>query len=196
MGKQNFDKLMLETAETRRGASVLLHCCCAPCASASIERLKEFFKVTVFFYNPNIPDGEYLRRKGELLRFIEETGEVGIIDCDHDESEFYSAVAGLEDCKEGGARCLECFKLRLEKTAETARERKFDLFTTTLTISPLKDAEAINRIGRSLGGDMWLYSDFKKRNGYLRSVELSKEHGLYRQNFCGCIFSARDAENS
>ena len=174
------------------GKTILLHCCCAPCSSACLERLKDYFKITVFFYNPNIEDGEYERRKAELIRFITETGWADFIDCDHNEKEFYSAVKGLEHEKEGGARCEKCFKLRLEKTAKTADKYGYDYFTTTLTISPLKNAEVINEIGESLEGNAkWLYSDFKKRGGYLKSIELSKEHELYRQNYCGCVFSRR-----
>lgn len=189
----NFDKLMTEKisslAERER---LLLHCCCAPCSSACLERLKDYFNITVLFYNPNIEDEEYARRKAELVRLIRESGWAEIIDCDRDTDRFYTAVEGLEDCPEGGARCEVCFELRLAKTAEIAEREEFDYFTTTLTISPLKDAKLINSIGERLGGDKWLYSDFKKRNGYLRSIQLSKEYNLYRQDYCGCVFSARD----
>lgn len=171
---------------------LLLHACCAPCSSACLERLKDYFDVTVFFYNPNIEDGEYLKRKAELIRFISETGWAEILDCDHDTGEFYSAVSGLENCKEGGERCAVCFKLRLNQSAQTAAAGGYDYFCTTLTLSPLKDAQLINSIGGELAiryGVKWLYSDFKKENGYLRSLQLSKEHALYRQNYCGCVFS-------
>lgn len=192
MNAKNFDEMMKrQIADAGKGKRLLLHCCCAPCSTACLERLKDDFKITVFFYNPNIADEEYERRKAELIRFIGETGWADFIDCDHDENEFYSAVKGLENEKEGGARCLKCFNLRLKKTKETADAQGFDYFTTTLTVSPLKNAAAINAIGESLGGEKWLYSDFKKRNGYLRSTQLSKEYGLYRQNFCGCKFSER-----
>ncbi|MDE7306730.1 MAG: epoxyqueuosine reductase QueH, partial [Clostridia bacterium] len=171
----------------------LLHCCCAPCSSACLEKLKDYFDVTVLFYNPNITDGEYLRRKDELVRFIDETGWADKLDCDHESEKFYSAVKGLEKEPEGGKRCEVCFKLRLEKTASLAEEHGFDYFTTTLTISPLKDAALINAIGESLQSESakWLYSDFKKRGGYLRSCALSKEHNLYRQDYCGCAYSVR-----
>lgn len=192
MNKPDFDKLMQEQAEKNAGKRLLLHCCCAPCSSACLERLKDYFKITVLFYNPNIEDGEYERRKEELLRLISTTGWADFIDCDHDESEFYSAVKGLEDAGEGSSRCLKCFELRLAKTKEIADKNGYDFFTTTLTVSPLKNAQAINAIGARLGGEKWLYSDFKKRNGYLRSTELSKEYGLYRQNYCGCKFSKRE----
>lgn len=171
---------------------LLLHACCAPCSSACLERLKDFFDVTVFFYNPNIEDEEYFKRKAELIRFISETGWADISDCDHDTSSFYTAVSGYENCKEGGERCAICFNLRLNETAKTAAARGYDFFGTTLTISPLKNAELINSIGEELEkayGVRWLYSDFKKENGYLRSLQLSKEHSLYRQNYCGCVFS-------
>lgn len=194
MNKPDFDKLMQAQIAENRGKKLLLHCCCAPCSSACLERLKDDFKVTVLFYNPNIEDGEYLRRKAELLRLISETGWADFIDCDHSKEEFYSAVKGLENAGEGSRRCLKCFELRLAKTKEVADSSGYDLFTTTLTISPLKNAQAINAIGEKLGGDKWLYSDFKKRNGYLRSIELSKKHNLYRQNYCGCVFSKREAE--
>ena len=198
MNRQNFDKLMSEQIARTGGERkrLLLHCCCAPCSSACLERLKEYFEITVLFYNPNIEDGEYERRKAELKRFIGETGYAEILDCDHEKDKFYSAVSGLESCPEGGERCLKCFGLRLKKTAEIALSGGFDFFTTTLTISPLKDAEAINSIGQRLGGERWLYSDFKKRGGYLRSCQLSKEHGLYRQDYCGCVFSKRGSSKS
>ena len=191
--KRNFDKLMTSQINSAPDKSkrLLLHCCCAPCSSACLERLKDYFRITVLFYNPNIEDNEYGRRKAELIRFVRATGWAEILDCDHDTDEFYSRVKGLESCPEGGERCLKCFEMRLEKTAEIAASGEFDYFTTTLTISPLKDAGAINAIGERLGGDRWLYSDFKKQNGYLRSIQLSKEFELYRQDYCGCLFSER-----
>lgn len=193
MNRLNYDKMMTEKIRgLQKKCRLLLHCCCAPCSSACLERLKEYFDVTVFFYNPNIEDSEYERRKAELVRLIDETGWAKILDCDHDTNEFYSAVEGLESCPEGGERCEKCFELRLKKTAEVANQQGFDFFTTTLTISPLKNAEVINSIGERLGGDKWLHSDFKKQNGYLRSIELSKRHELYRQDYCGCVFSERD----
>ena len=194
MNKPDYDFLMQKQIAENGGKRLLLHCCCAPCSSACLERLKDSFKITVLFYNPNIGDGEYERRKAELLRLIKTTGWADFIDCDHDEEEYYNAVKGLENLGEGSARCLKCFELRLAKTKAVAEENGYDLFTTTLTISPLKNAQAINEIGVRLGGDRWLYSDFKKRNGYLRSTQLSKEYGLYRQNYCGCGFSKRETE--
>lgn len=189
----NFDKLMREEIAKLDGRKkLLLHCCCAPCSSACLERLKDFFDVTVFFYNPNIEDDEYERRKAELIRLIRETGWAEISDCEHDTNEFYAPVKGLENEKEGGARCEVCFNIRLKKTAEVAERGGFDYFTTTLTISPLKNAELINSIGEKLQGRAkWLYSDFKKRDGYLESIKLSEKYKLYRQDFCGCVYSER-----
>lgn len=193
MNACNYDKLFMEEAEKYRGRKLLLHCCCAPCSSACLERLKDYFDVTVLFYNPNIQTEEYLRRKDELIRLIKETGWADIADCDYEGEKFYAAVKGLEDEKEGGKRCAVCFKLRLEKTAYLAKKQGYNLFTTTLTISPLKDARLINGIGESLQSKncLWLHSDFKKRNGYLRSCQLSKQYNLYRQDYCGCVFSER-----
>lgn len=195
MNKINYDAQTDKIISALKGEKpkLLLHACCAPCSSACLERLKDYFAVTVFFYNPNIEDEEYLKRKQELIRFISETGWAEICDCEHDASIFYSSVKGYENCKEGGERCAICFKLRLERTAKEAKEKNFDYFATTLTISPLKNAELINSIGFALSeqyGVNWLPSDFKKKNGYLRSLQLSKEHSLYRQNFCGCVYSS------
>lgn len=205
MNARNFDNLMQrqisaigESSENGgKKPKLLLHCCCAPCSSACLERLKDFFEITVLFYNPNIENGEYERRKAEIIRFATETGWADFTDCDHNENEFYSAVKGLENCEEGGERCRKCFELRLARTAELADKGGYEFFTTTLTISPLKDAELINSIGEKLqNGAKWLYSDFKKRNGYLNSTKLSKQYNLYRQNYCGCVFSRRKAEKS
>lgn len=192
MNGKNYNAEMLKIAESSKGQRLLLHACCAPCASACLERLHDSFRITAFFYNPNIEDGEYFKRKRELERFLDETGWADLADCGHDASEFYSAAAGLENCKEGGERCAKCFYLRLERTALKAKAEGYDYFATTLTLSPLKDAGLINRIGYGLQekhGVKWLCSDFKKADGYKRSLELSKEHNLYRQNYCGCIFS-------
>lgn len=194
MNKLNYDAEMQKITNGLGGGkkTLLLHACCAPCSSACLERLKEHFKITLYFYNPNIEDGEYEKRKAELVRFAAETGWADILDCDHDTSVYYSAVRGLENCPEGGKRCAQCFRLRLERTAREADARGFDYFCTTLTVSPLKNAELINATGfsvQSADGAKWLPSDFKKRNGYLRSTCLAREHNLYRQNYCGCIFS-------
>ena len=181
-----------EIASFDKKHTLLLHCCCAPCSSACLERLKDYFDITVFFYNPNIETEEYLKRKAELLRLIKETGWAKHIDCDHEKEKFYSAVSGLEREKEGGKRCEVCFNLRLEKTCETAERLGFEYFATTLTISPLKNAQLINSIGeRKAEGKKvkWLYSDFKKRDGYLNSLRLSEKYDLYRQDYCGCVYS-------
>lgn len=194
MNKINYDKEQRKIIESlgESKPKLLLHACCAPCSSACLERLKDNFKITVFFYNPNIETEEYFKRKNELIRLINETGWADYIDCEHDTHVYYSAVKGLEKCAEGGKRCEKCFSLRLERTARAAKDGGYDYFTTTLTISPLKDEQLINSIGLSLEKDFsvkWLPSDFKKQNGYLRSIALSKEHNLYRQNYCGCIYS-------
>ncbi len=194
MNATDYNKKMYEEIEKggAKGKKLLLHACCAPCSSACLERLLGLMDVTVLFYNPNIETGEYLKRKEELLRFIAETGWAKFLDRDHQKEAYYAAVNGLEGEREGGARCTECFKLRLSFTARTAAENGFDYCATTLTVSPLKNAALINSIGEAAAqscGVKWLPSDFKKANGYLRSCQLSQEHGLYRQNFCGCVFS-------
>lgn len=194
MNKPNYDAVFIKQTQGADGRErLLLHCCCAPCSSACLERLKGKFAITALFYNPNIEDGEYPKRKAELIKLIEATGAADILDCDYTPEEFYAAVKGLENEREGGARCAACFKLRLERTAALAAAGGYDYFSTTLTLSPLKDAQLINRIGEGLqrGKTKWLYADFKKRDGYLRSIELSAQYGLYRQNFCGCEFSRR-----
>lgn len=202
----------------RRGVkpTLLLHACCAPCSSYCLEYLREDFHVTVFYYNPNITDQrEYEHRKEEEKRLIaayneqvetqeftgmhstERAEKIGILDADYDPENWLAAVHGLETCREGGERCTVCFEQRLRKTARAAREGNFDFFSTTLTISPLKDAPRINRIGERVGeeeGVAFLNSDFKKKNGYQRSIELSREFGLYRQNYCGCAFSKAQSE--
>ncbi|MBO4289012.1 MAG: epoxyqueuosine reductase QueH [Lachnospiraceae bacterium] len=180
---------------------ILLHSCCGPCSTAVVIQLAQDYQVTVFFYNPNIgPREEYLLRLENQKKFLKEydpdgTKGIGFIEGDYDDERFYEAVRGLAEEKEGGARCIECFRLRLSRTAELAAELGFDLFTTTLTVSPHKNAELINAIGEELAqacGVPWLNSNFKKKDGYLRSIRLSKEYGLYRQNYCGCIFSMND----
>lgn len=193
MNAKNYNVLMeneIKSFDSKR--TLLLHCCCAPCSSACLDRLYPYFDITVFFYNPNIETEEYLKRKAELSRLIKETGWAKQIDCDHEKEKFYSAVRGLESEKEGGKRCEVCFNLRLKKTAETAEKLGFDYFATTLTISPLKDAELINSIGERKAENKkvkWLYSDFKKRDGYLNSLRLSEKYNLYRQDYCGCVYS-------
>ena len=175
---------------------LLLHACCAPCSSATLERLAAHFDITVLYYNPNIyPPQEYHRREAELERFVEEAGyHYPVVELPYDPQEFYTAVQGLEQEPERGSRCTVCYRLRMRRAAQYAAEHGFDWFTTTLSISPHKDARRINEIGQQLEeefGVKHLPSDFKKHNGYLRSLQLSEEYGLYRQDYCGCEFSAR-----
>lgn len=179
--------------------SLLLHSCCAPCSSYTIEYLSKHFNITVLYYNPNIsPVEEYEKRKAEQIRLINSMptkNKVSFLDCDYDSSEFFDIARGYEHCREGGERCFRCYELRIDKTAQLAKENGFDYFCTTLSISPLKNAQKINEIGFKLSekyGVSWLPSDFKKREGYKRSIELSREYGLYRQNFCGCVYSKRE----
>lgn len=186
-----------------RTPALLLHSCCAPCSSYVLEYLSRFFAVTVFYYNPNIyPEEEYFRRVQEQKRLIAEmplSQPVQFLEGRFEPCEFYEAVRGLEHIQEGGERCLACFRLRLTETARLAASLQFDYFTTTLTISPLKNAAALNGIGAELAekyGVLWLPSDFKKKNGYKRSVELSAEYGLYRQDYCGCVFSRQEREQA
>ena len=181
---------------------LLLHSCCAPCSSYVLEYLSEFFEITVFYYNPNIfPEGEYTKRILEQQTLIHDMPTkypVSFLAGAYDSDKFYAMAKGMENLKEGGARCFGCYALRLEETAKLAKEGQFDYFTTTLTISPSKNAEKLNQIGSKLAdkyGIAYLPSDFKKKNGYKRSIELSKEYGLYRQDYCGCEFSQRERMN-
>lgn len=195
MNAVNYDKMMLEACKAGGGKKLLLHSCCAPCSSYCLEQVAPVFQTTVLYYNPNLDsEEEYLKRKGEQIRFLQETGYADLLDCDYSPQDFVEIARGLEGEKEGGARCAKCFRLRLERTALEAKARGYDYFATTLTLSPLKNAALINQIGFALQeetGVSYLPTDFKKRGGYLRSVELSKEYDLYRQNYCGCIYSKR-----
>lgn len=195
MNRINYDALMLRALEGAAEKRVLLQACCAPCASHCLSELAGKTRVTVYFYNPNLSDREeYEKRRAELLRLIGETGWADALDCAYAPEDFAAVAAGYEDAPEGGARCARCFRLRLEHTAAAARENGYDLFGTTLTLSPLKNADLINRIGFEAGeryGVEYLPSDFKKRGGYQHSLDLSREHCLYRQNYCGCAFSKR-----
>ena len=180
---------------------LLLHSCCGPCSSACLERLTPYFDTTVFFYNPNIlPVEEFERRlywQKYLLERAPFASGVGLIVPERDEAAFLRAAAGLEREKEGGARCTECFRLRLERTAEEAQRGGYDFFATTLTVSPHQNAPLINAIGEELSaahGVRWLPSDFKKREGFKRSTELAREYGLYRQDWCGCGWPKEDAD--
>ena len=194
--KRNYDKEMMQMIERiEKGTRLLLHSCCAPCSSACLERLKDFFKITVLYYNPNIDDEqEYEKRKAEQIRFLKETGYADFLDCDHDKQAFEEMAKGYEQEPERGKRCYLCYALRLDKTAQIAKENGFEFFATTLTLSPYKNAEWLNEIGERVGsryGVNYLCTDFKKQGGYHRSIALSNEHGLYRQDFCGCKFSKR-----
>ena len=213
MNQRNFnnemERIMLNP--TNKGKHLLLHSCCAPCSSAVLERLRSFFRITVFYYNPNISwEEEYHKRVEEQIRLIQsfnemedvEAGEaysIDYIEGDYEPELFFSVVKGLEQEPEGGARCEKCFDLRLKKTFELASQKKaagrwVDFVTTTLTISPLKNAPLLNAIGERFSLDYgipWLPSDFKKKNGYKRSIELSTEYDLYRQDYCGCAFSKK-----
>lgn len=198
MNKPNFQALTDREIEKLGGrkATLLLHACCAPCSSASLEYLVKYFDITLFFYNPNISSAEeFGKRLNELKRFTEEcpfAGGIKIISPEYNHREFLSAAAGLEGAEEGGERCERCFRLRLKETARQAAMLGYEYFATTLTISPLKNAEKINLCGEdaaAVGNVLYLPTDLKKRERYKRSIELSKEYGLYRQSFCGCEFS-------
>lgn len=191
--KENYNNIFEDiTAKLNYRPKVLLHSCCAPCSSHVVTLLKEYFDVTVLYYNPNIyPLEEYLKRKNEQIKLLEILN-IPIMDIDYDHNEFKENVKGLEDEKEGGARCNKCFALRLEKTAILAQLNQFEYFCTTLTVSPYKNSQIINKIGAILEQKYnvkYLYSDFKKKEGYKKSIELSKKYDLYRQHYCGCEYS-------
>lgn len=183
-----------------RKPSLLLHACCAPCSSAVVEYLSEFFDITMYFYNPNIyPESEFIFRLDELKRLLPEMGlnEIGVVAAEYNNSEFESIVQGLEDIPEGGARCAKCYRLRLEHSVDYAAQHGYDYVTTTLSVSPHKNTAWLNDIGTELGdkyGIKYLLSDFKKREGYKRSCTLSQQYNLYRQNYCGCVYSKKFAE--
>lgn len=197
--QKTLDKELEKIKSEGTTPTLLLHSCCAPCSSYVIEYLSKYFKITVFYYNPNIsPDNEYRYRADEQKRLIESMpleNPVEFLEGEYNPADFFEASKGLENEPEGGARCAKCFNLRLSKTAETAQQGNYDYFTTTLTISPLKNAQLINNIGKELSKKYnvpYLLSDFKKKNGYKRSIVLSNEYNLYRQNYCGCVFSKND----
>jgi len=193
------EEIIKEEQEKCNIPSILLHSCCAPCSSHVIDTLTPYFNITIFYYNPNIePFEEYEKRKEEEKRFIKEypnINKLDIIDCDYDNDKFKSMSKGLEHIPEGGARCIKCYHLRLDATAKKAKELGYDYFGTTLTVSPYKKSDKLNEIGEHLSKEYdikYLYSDFKKKNGYKHSIELSKKYNLYRQDYCGCIYSVRD----
>lgn len=193
--KKKYDEILLEIIKNLdKKPKLLLHSCCAPCSSYVITYLKDYFNITIFYYNPNIsPKEEYEKRKREQIRLIKKLG-VSFLDCDYDNDKYEEVICGLENEPERGKRCTKCFNLRLGYTAEEAQKNNFDFFGTTLTVSPYKNSDLINEIGEKLEKKYnikWLYSDFKKKEGYKKSIELSKKYNLYRQNYCGCIYSKR-----
>ncbi len=197
--QKELDKVISGIQAENRIPRLLLHSCCAPCSSYVLEYLSDYFEITVFYYNPNIyPPEEFGKRVEEQKRLISELPAkhpISFLEGPYESERFYEMAKGLEKIPEGGERCFKCYRLRLTEAAEMARAGKYDYFTTTLSISPLKNAEKLNEIGGELAKDYgvaYLYSDFKKRNGYKRSTELSKEYGLYRQDYCGCVFSMRE----
>lgn len=198
MNKINYQKLTDKVIDDlgERVPKLLLHSCCAPCSSYTLEYLANYFEITVLYYNPNIsPKEEFEKRFAEQKRLIESMPakhKITLIKGEYNYEDFEKIARGYEDVPEGGERCFRCYRLRLSRAAELAREKGFDYFCTTLSISPLKNSQKINEIGYELEkeyGVAWLPSDFKKREGYKRSIELSREYNLYRQNFCGCIYS-------
>lgn len=200
----NYEKLMEEQIlNSKEGSSLLLHACCAPCSSAVLERLASHFTISILYYNPNITEEkEYQKRLDELKNFISKLTfkyPINIIDSRYEPKEFFQIAKGLEKEKERGKRCYKCYELRLEETAKVAKEKNFDFFATTLTLSPYKMTSWLNEIGENLSEKYqanYLYSDFKKKNGYKRSIELSKEYNLYRQDYCGCIYSKLEREQN
>lgn len=204
MNKRNYQREMEQVLDKEKGnlPKLLIHSCCAPCSSYVLEYLSQYFSVTVFYYNPNIyPPEEYEKRVEEQAHFIEvfpAEHPIEFVDGPYESERFYNTVKGLETVGEGGSRCFRCFELRLSKAVELAEKKGFDYVTTTLTISPLKNAPKLNEIGELLCSDRnvkWLPSDFKKKEGYKRSIELSEEYGMYRQNYCGCEFSYKESLN-
>ncbi len=198
------DKIIgrIESEAILRTPKLLIHSCCAPCSSYVLEYLSNYFAITIYYYNPNIyPEEEYLRRVKEqeqLIESMEFKNPVMFMKGDYDTNKYYELIKGHEGDKEGNERCFLCYRLRLEEAARVAKEGGYEFFTTTLTISPHKDAVKLNEIGEELAtsyGVLFLPSDFKKRNGYKRSIELSDKYGLYRQDYCGCVFSKRIRDN-
>ena len=199
--QKELDKLIEKLQKEQRVPRLLLHSCCAPCSSYVLEYLSNYFEITVFYYNPNIfPENEYTKRILEqqmLIGDMKMKYPVSFLAGSYDRERFYEIAAGLEHLKEGGERCFKCYELRLEEAAKVARDGGFDYFTTTLSISPMKNAEKLNELGKMIGKKYdieYLQSDFKKKNGYKRSIELSKTYNLYRQDYCGCEFSFRDRQ--
>ena len=219
MNKRNFQKELEQTIEHHQRQKtvpkLLLHSCCAPCSSYVLEYLSRYFRITVLYYNPNIyPPEEYDKRAKEQQQFIQQFSEamagekskaeqafypITFVEGSFEQERFYQVAKGLEDVKEGGERCFRCYELRLREAAEYGKKLGQDYFTTTLSISPLKNVDKLTENGEKLAkeyGISYLNSDFKKKNGYKRSVELSKEYGMYRQDYCGCVYSKREREQA
>lgn len=206
MNRRNYQKELDAKIAYHQGRgevpTLLLHSCCAPCSSYVLEYLSAYFQITVLYYNPNIyPKEEYCQRVKEQQRFLQEfpmEHPAIFIEGEYETEQFYQMAHGMEELAEGGQRCFLCYEMRLRKAAEYARRLQLDYFTTTLSISPMKNAQKLNEIGGQLAqeyGIPYLYSDFKKKNGYLRSVQISKEYGMYRQDYCGCVFSMEQKNN-
>ena len=194
----NYQLEMEKIINQKQGNKLLLHACCAPCSSYVLEYLTNYFYITILYYNPNIyPKEEFDKRYQELSRLIKDlphNNSISLIEGRYDYNEFLNIAKGLESVPEGGERCFKCYELRMREAAKYAKEHNFDYFTTTLSISPYKNSNKLNEIGKKLEDELgvkYLYADFKKKNGYKRSIELSKEYNLYRQDYCGCIYSKK-----
>ncbi|WP_319371525.1 epoxyqueuosine reductase QueH [uncultured Ilyobacter sp.] len=199
--QKELEQILEKVNKCEKTPRLLLHSCCAPCSSYVLEYLSNYFEITINFYNPNITFKEEYQKRLEEQRIFNRDmkvkNEIKLIEGRYDVGEFFECIEGLEDSREGGERCFKCYRLRLEDTAKKAKEMGFDYFSTVLSISPLKNSQKINEIGKELEekyGVKFLTGDFKKKNGYKRSVELSKEHNLYRQDYCGCVFSKVEKE--
>ncbi len=194
--QKELDSIIDELQKEGKRPTLLMHACCAPCSSYCVEYLSKFFDITLYFYNPNIEsDEEFEKRYAEFKKIVDRFN-IKVVKETYNPDEFYSSVKGYEDCKEGGDRCTICYRLRLQKSLEYAEANNYDYFCSTLSISPYKNAEKLNTIGEEISKGSkvkYLINDFKKKGGYLRSTELSKEMDLYRQDYCGCIYSIRDA---
>lgn len=200
---QNYHKLCLEEiSKLENPKKILLHSCCGPCSSYVITFLSNYFDITILYYNPNIsPKEEYEKRKKEQIKLINQIqtkNKLDFLDCDYENEIYEKMIDGYQSCQEGGSRCHICFNLRLDKTAKLAKNNNYDYFCSTLTVSPHKNSKVINEIGENISKKYnikWLYSDFKKNEGFKQSIELSKKYELYRQDYCGCIYSKKKGEN-
>lgn len=199
--QKELEKMIVRLQRENKVPRLLIHSCCAPCSSYVLEYLSNYFEITVFYYNPNVfPEHEYTKRileQQSLIHDMEFKHPVSFLAGAYDRARFFEMAKGMEELEEGRERCFRCYQLRLEEAARVAKEGEFDYFTTTLTISPLKNADKLNEIGNQLGEQYnvtYLQSDFKKKNGYKRSIELSKKYHLYRQDYCGCEYSYRDRQ--